>query len=326
MPTPEPEVSVIVLNYNGAKYVEGCLRTLLGNQYGNFEVLFVDNDSPDKSVEVAKRLYGRHPQVKIIQNPANLGFSMGNNVGFKKSKAKYVIVLNNDTQVPPDFISTLVDLAETDEKIGSVGCKILQPDKTVQYGPVFMNYGFVTHCNKRQTYDKPSVALANCGCATLFRKSLLDKIGGFDVYLWTDWEDHDLGFRINSAGYRCVYTPKTVVQHLGGGNYLGMSEERRIRILRNRLLCYYKNYEAKNLVWRFPMVVFKTLAVDGLYSFSKRKFGRVFWAFVGFLKLLEPISRERAQVQKLRAVSDAQIFRNCQIPERQSIFKTLRRM
>lgn len=326
MQKTEPKVSVVVLNYNGANYIKRCLTSLLQNSYNNFEVLFIDNNSPDKSVEIAKELFKNEPKIKIVENKENLGFSIGNNVGFKISNAKYVISLNNDTVVQENFIRALVDVAEQDYKIGSVGCKIVQIDNTIHYGPVYMNYGFITRSLKKQTYDKYTVNLANCGCATLFRKSLLNKIGGYDAHLWTDWEDHDLGYRINSAGYKCVYTPKTTVLHLGGGNFLGMSEERKIRITRNRLLGYYKNYETKNLLLRFPIVALKTLTADAFYWFRKGRISPVIKALSAFFKLLGPIRKEKQKVKEFRAVSDKQIFINCRIPERQSLPRTLRRL
>ncbi len=326
MQKAQPKVSVIVLNYNGANYVKGCLESLLRNSYGNFEVLFIDNNSPDKSVNIAKNLFQNEPRIKIVENKENLGFSMGNNVGFKLSKAKYVIALNNDTEVQENFIQTLVSIAESDEKVGSVGCKIVQLDGVISYGPKYMNYGFITHAVNRQTYEKTTVNLANCGCAALFRKALLDRIGGFDAYLWTDWEDHDLGYRINIAGYKCIYTPKTTVLHLGGGNYLGMSEERKIRIFRNKLLCYYRNYQTRNLLTKFPIIILKTLTMEILYFGKKGKIAAAFKGLIGFFKMLEPMAKERGQTQSTRVTSDAAIFKACRIPERQSLWKTLRRI
>jgi GT2 family glycosyltransferase len=326
MPKTEPAVSVIVLNYNGANYVKRCLESLFRNHYSNFEVLFVDNNSPDKSVNIAKQLFGNETRLKIIENKQNLGFSVGNNIGFKLSRAKYVISLNNDTEVQENFISTLVAFAELNSAVASVGCKTIQLDNTIQYGPVYMSYGFITHVQKPETYDKATVNLANCGCAVLFRKSALEEVGGFDPYLWTDWEDHDLGFRLNSAGYKCVYTPKTTVLHLGGGNYLGISRERRTRIIRNRMLCYYKNYQTKSLIGRFPVLVLKILSAESLYSFRKGEMPPLIAGFRGFLKLIGPISMERKKIRLLRKVEDKIIFQSCIIPEQQHLWRTLRRL
>jgi len=88
-----------------------------------------------------------------------------------------------------------------------------------------MSYGFIIHALQKQTYDKIIVNLANCGCAVLYRKFVIDKMGGFDPFFWADWEDHDLGYRINLAGFKSVYTPETTVLHLSGGLSLGLSEE-----------------------------------------------------------------------------------------------------
>ena len=93
-----------------------------------------------------------------------------------------------------------------------------------------------------ETYDKFVVNLANCGCASLYRKTVLDKIGMYASNFWSDWEDHDLGYRINLSGFKSVYTPKTVVFHVGGGSHkvLEHTNERFTRITRNTLFTYFK--------------------------------------------------------------------------------------
>lgn len=318
----QPRVTIIVLNYNGKEYVQRCLDSLFSNNYSNFEVFFVDNNSKDESADLAQRLYWDESRFILIRNRENFGFSIGNNIGFKHANAKYVIALNNDTKVATNFINTLVTTAESDEKIGSVGCKIVQTDGRILYGPKFMNYGFIVHARKAQTYSKSNRNLANCGCATLFRKSLIDRIGGFDPYLWTDWEDHDLGYRINLAGFKCVYTPSTTVLHLGGGNYLGLSDEREARIIRNKLYTYAKNYQAKTLIPRFPVVL--AMVVLGKAKHGK---GMQFIRGVGrFFKMSGVVIYEREQIQKLRVASDKQLFSNCKIPESQSFWQSLKQL
>jgi len=316
----KPRVAVIVLNYNGKPYVKRCLGSLFRNNYPNFEVLFVDNASPDKSAELAESLFCSEPRFTLIRNTGNLGFSVGNNVGFEQTKAKYVISLNNDTEVQEDFIETLVGIAESNDLIGSVGCKIVQLDGRVLYGPRFMNYGFIVRASDIRTYDKFTVNLANCGCATLFRKSILDKIGGFDPTFWTDWEDHDLGYRINIAGFKCVYTPLITVLHLGGGNYLGLSDERETRIIRNKLFTYAKNYQTKTLFPRFPLLL-------AMIFLGKAKHGKIIQFLKGlthFFKMSSIIRYERKQIQRARVISDKQLFSSCRIPEPQSIWKSLK--
>ena len=318
--TGPPLVTVIVLNYNGKAYIKRCLDSLFRNDYANFEVLVIDNNSADGSAEMAHQLFNTKARFTLIRNPKNLGFSAGNNIGFMRSSARYVIVLNNDTEVEKNFVKTLVNVAESDEQIGSVGCKIVQLDGRILYGPVYMSYGFIVHALDRRTYDRSIVNLANCGCATLFRKSLIDRIGGFDSYLWTDWEDHDLGYRTNIAGFKCVYTPETTVLHLGGGGYLGMSEERAIRIFRNKLLTYVKNYQAKNLLLRFSLI----LMLESLIKIKNGKSNHLFSGIAQFLRMVKPIVSERKEVQKNRSVSDNDIFTKCSLPERMSFWISLK--
>ena len=320
LPKTKPRVTVIVLNYNGKAYVRRCLGSIFRNNYSNFEVFFIDNNSADGSAEIALRLFHSESRFSLIRNKENLGFSVGNNIGFKRTKAKYVIVLNNDTEVAENFIETLVNIAESDERVGSVGCKIMQLDGRVLYGPVFMNYGFIVRALDSRIYDKFTVDLANCGCATLFRKSVIDDIGGFDPNLWTDWEDHDFGFRINIAGFKCVYTPLTTVLHLGGGNYLGLSDERETRIVRNKLFTYAKNYQARTLFARFPLV----LVILFLGKIKHGKGLQFLRGLLRFFKLAKPIIRERKQVQKTRVISDDHIFSSCRVLEPQSFWKSMK--
>lgn len=319
MQKEEPPVAVIVLNYNGAAYVNRCLHSIFRNHYSNFEVIFVDNNSSDGSVELASNLFSSNPRFTIIQNSKNFGFSMGNNIGFRHAKGKYVIVLNNDAEVQRSFISELVTVAESDEKIGSVGCKIVQLDGSIRYGPVYMNQGFIVNAHSPKTYDKFTINLANCGCAALYRKSVIGKIGGFDPIFWADWEDHDLGYRMNLSGFKSVYTPKTTVLHLGGGLSLGISKEWYMRIIRNILLTYVKNYEVKNLILRLPLVIIISTAKRVLWVTVKKKmcFFLFHW-FFDFLKKIRSILIARKSVQRLRVVSDNYIFKTTKIPERMS--------
>jgi GT2 family glycosyltransferase len=308
----------------------------MNQSYPNYEVILVDNGSTDGSVDYVQENF---PTVKVIRNSENLGFCQGNNIGFRFAKGKYVIVLNNDTITAGNFIQELVKVAESDEKIGSVGCKIVQLDGSIKYGPAFTFKGFVQPMASPESVEMFSPNLANCGCAVLYRKSLIDKIGGFDPYFWSDWEDHDLGYRINLAGYKSVHTPRTYVIHLGGVSYTKgkpnkiIPPDRLSRVIRNMLFVHFKNYETCNLILRFPLFmlilmlkgialpyfneicliikkIFPNIHIYHDFGSSERRvwylaFFKGFWKF---LRDLKPIARERHVVQKMRIVSDRQIF------------------
>ena len=123
-----PQVSIIILNYNGIKFVERCLKSVLNTDYPLFEVIFVDNGSTDGSPELVQKLFGEDKRLRIILNKENLGFTGGNNVGIKMSKGEYIVLLNNDTEVPSDWLRQLVLVMEKRRDIGMAQPAILYMD------------------------------------------------------------------------------------------------------------------------------------------------------------------------------------------------------
>lgn len=345
MKMDKPRVSVIVLNWNGKHFLEKCLGSLLNQDCSDFEVLLVDNGSTDSSVEFVRNTFGEDSRLRIVALSENYGFSEGNNIGFKHAKGKYVISLNNDTEVQPNFVEELVKVAESDEKIGSVGCKIVNYDGSAGYGPVFTNKGFIGLFLfagdiklVRRRWEKVcsmySTNLANCGCAVLYRKKVLEIVGGFDEDFWSDWEDHDLGFRISLAGFKSVYTPKTAVFHAGAGSE-GFSAKRSVRIVRNMLVTYIKNYEPENVATRFMLFLFILLPITHIAHIflnewrifrkgaplslellieRRQGYSALFKAYASFLHMLPFFILKRKKVQKLRKVSDRVIFSRTKMP------------
>ena len=335
MDNKRPIASVIVLNWNGKRFLGKCIASLLEQDFTDYEVLLVDNGSVDNSVELVHEEFGNNPRLRIVKLGYNYGFSKGNNLGIKYANGKYVIILNNDTEVKPNFVSKLVAVAESSGDIASVSCKIMHYDGSVWFGQYFTNGGFIvpffTQGFSTQylncIYNQSSQNLANSGCAVLYRKSVIDKIEGFDEDFWTDWEDYDLGFRTNLAGFKSVYIPEFLVVHLGGGS-AGSSPERYVRIYRNMLFTYFKNYDTKDLLTRFPLFLFALLptlhvgwilhrlitrppdfhrnqSLQYLLSLDK--------SIIGFLLNLKIFARKRYFTQRLRKVSDSAIFSNTRL-------------
>jgi GT2 family glycosyltransferase len=324
--------SVIVLNWNGKRFLSKCIASLLEQNFAEYEVLLIDNGSVDNSVEMVHRDFGDNPRLRIVKLGCNYGFSKGNNIGIKHANGKYVIVLNNDTEVKPNFVSELVRVAESENNSASVSCKIMHYDGTVWFGQYFTNGGFIvpffTQAFSTQylnrIYNQSSQNLANSGCAVLYKKSVIEKIEGFDEDFWTDWEDYDLGFRTNLAGFKSVYTPEFLVVHLGGGS-AGSSPERYVRIYRNMLFTYFKNYDTKNLMTRFPLFLFALLPLFHVGWILHRLITRppdfhrnqslqyllsLDKGIISFLFNLKVFTRKRYFTQRLRKVSDSAIFSN----------------
>jgi GT2 family glycosyltransferase len=335
MENNRPIASVIVLNWNGKRFLGKCIASLLNQNASNYEVLLVDNGSADNSVELIRKNFGGDPRLRIVELGYNYGFSKGNNLGIKSAVGKYVIVLNNDTEVKPNFVSKLVSVAESDSNVASVSCKIKHYDGTIWFGQYFTNGGFIvpffTQGFSTQylncVYEQSSQNLANSGCAVLYKKSVIEKIQGFDEDFWTDWEDYDLGFRTNLAGFKSVYTPEFLVVHLGGGS-AGSSPKRYVRIYRNMLFTYFKNYDSKDLLTRFPLFLFVMLPIlhvgwlvhrlltrppDFQINQSLQYLLSLDKGMIGFLSNLRLFAQKRYLTQQLRKISDSTIFSNTRL-------------
>lgn len=216
----EPMVSIVIPVFNQIKYTYKCLKSILKNsQDVSYEIIIGDDVSSDGTKFISSYVKG----INVVRNEINLCFLKNCNNAARIAKGKYVLFLNNDTEVCEGWLSSLVDLIEKDETIGMVGSKLVYPDGSLQEaGGVIHNDG--TACNYGNTGD-PLRADFNyvrdvdyiSGASIMIDKKLWDKIGGFDEYFAPAYcEDSDLAFQVRKNGYRVVYQPKSVVIHYEG--------------------------------------------------------------------------------------------------------------
>jgi GT2 family glycosyltransferase len=215
-----PKVSVLLLNLNGYRDTRDCLESLRQVTYSNFDVRVVDNGSADDSAE---RLLQEFPDVTFLHSQQNLGFTGGNNLGIEEALrhgADYVLLLNNDTVVDPVFLSLLVEMAETDAKIGVVGPKIYYASdrKRIWYAGGLANYWGCHHFGLDELEIDERFSRAGetgfiSGCAMLVKSRVFAEVGLLDDKLFSYHEDTDFCMRARKAGYRCVFVPAGVVWH-----------------------------------------------------------------------------------------------------------------
>jgi len=325
----------MILTYNGLANLKACLDSANLSTYPNLDVYVIDDGGSDGS---SKFVTSNYPHAKLIRLDSNVGFATAYDTAVKVVKADYVVLLNDDTQVAKGFVQELVEKAESNENVGSVGCKVVALEESRRYGPVFFTGNglfigplfFGSTIGKRalySIYETDTECVASSAAAVLYRKPLIDLIGLFDSDYWADWEDHDLGFRICLAGYRNLYTPRTRALHKGAATYGSVdSRERVIRTIRNMLFTYVKNYEARNIVVRFFPLLFGIIPYRELIvilenevallcgSDSDRRkeirrtymsFPEAYWRFiVGLRRTLE----KRQIVQSHRRTADADII------------------
>jgi GT2 family glycosyltransferase len=200
--------SVIIANWNGREFLSECLDSLAVQTFADFEVLLVDNGSSDGSLALVREHY---PQVRIVSLNENTGFARGNNLGFSAASGEYLLTLNNDTRAEPGWLAALVAAADADPSVGMVGsriCSYQEPEVLDSIGVAVCIDGMSRAAFRRQHCDvlgRGGVVeiLLPSACAALYRRAMLDEIGGFDEDFFAYCEDTDLGLRGRSpAGER----------------------------------------------------------------------------------------------------------------------------
>lgn len=255
-----PLCSIIILNYNSKLYLKNCLDSLMKQTYPNFEIIVVDNASTDDSLKIMKN----YPKIKLIKNKSNLGFAGGNNVGIRSSKGKYVVFIDSDTLVDKNCISELIKVAEMDEKIGVVGCKVYyllagnQKSNILQYAGgklhKFLNfYLFTTKIGNTKKdlgqYEKIKEVDFAHGCAFLIKKSMTDKIGLMDEKYFLYGEETDLHYRAKEVGYKIFYAPEAKIWHFGSPGIGKISYKKTYYITRSNIRLVLKLYEWYWVAW-----------------------------------------------------------------------------
>lgn len=212
------KVTILLVNYNGRKYLEKCIESLYKQTYKNMSVLIVDNCSDDGSVKFLKE---RYPNIEIIVCPENYGFAKGNNIGIKcalKRGTDYVMLLNVDTTIDSHLLEYMVHDAGQDV----VTVPTIYRDRRymkIWYAGGEMDYakGDSSHIVKGGNYSVREVSFA-CGCCVLIHKKIFDKIGVFDENYYLYYEDTDWSLRCIKGGIKIKYVPKAKMWHKIGGS------------------------------------------------------------------------------------------------------------
>jgi len=251
-----PSVSVIVICWNNKKFLEDCFSSISAQTYRDFEAILADNASLDDSVEFMMKNY---PFVRIIQNKKNLGFAEGNNVAMrlvlKENKSKYILILNPDTILEPEFLENMVNAADRNSSIGAFAPKMLvmnRKDRISSAGGdcVFRcgdNLSRMFYFDDNESH-KEEFVFGPSGAAALYRVDMLREIGLYDKFLFTYYEDVDLNFRIQKSGWRAMYVPDAVMYHYHSGSLNEFNPYKVYLLNRNKYLVILKNYPIKLMI------------------------------------------------------------------------------
>lgn len=225
MANQPPLVSVIIPNWNGARFLPTCLAALRAQTYSHLETILVDNGSQDESLALTRRDF---PEVSIVALPGNRGLTGAINAGLERARGEIIVPLNNDTEVAPAWAEALVAALSRYPEAGIAASKMLLFDERNRLHSAGDGFGAdgvplnrgVWQLDEGQ-FDDDTFIFGGCAGAAAYRRAMLADIGPFDEDLFMYCEDVDLNWRAQLAGYRCVFAPEAVVYHhlsaSGGG-------------------------------------------------------------------------------------------------------------
>ncbi|MBN9391122.1 MAG: glycosyltransferase family 2 protein [Chloroflexi bacterium] len=291
--TSQPLVSLILLNWNQPHFTLACLESLNKLTYSNYNVVIVDNGSGDNSLaQLEAVLGGLRFEVTLIANSKNEGFAEGNNIGIRhalRNGAAYVLLLNNDTEVAPDFLEPLVQMAESDPQIGITGPKIYyfdDPDRIWSAGGLITKDGW-TH---QLGVNEPNIPAFNSlrqvdyvtGCAMLVKRQAIEKAGMLDPRFFAYYEETDWCVRVKRAGFSIWYVPQSVLWHKISLKARDLSPRYVYYMTRNRLL-FLRNLGKHPLVvwWSLLTVDLRTVVAWSIWKRHKAARPLRKWRLIG---------------------------------------------
>lgn len=264
------KVAVVILNYNGQKFLETFLPSVVIHNDG-YEIIVADNASTDDSVNLLKTKFA---DIKIIQLANNDGFAGGYNNALKEIEAEYYILLNSDVEVTPNWTKSIIDLMDTDKSIAACQPKILSYQQKTHFeyagaaggyidwlgypfcrGRIFDSY----EEDKGQYNDTKEIFWATGACMFV-RAEIFQQLNGFDTNFFAHMEEIDLCWRIKNQGNRILYSSASTVYHVGGGTLHKSNPRKTFLNYRNGLAMLYKNLPSNRLF----STIFLRLILDGI--------------------------------------------------------------
>ncbi|MBI4683933.1 MAG: glycosyltransferase family 2 protein [Nitrospirae bacterium] len=317
-----PLVSVIILNYNGRDYIEECLNSVFDQTYKSIEIIVVDNASKDGSKEILKDKY--RSKIKLIENPANLGFAEGNNVGLKNASGEFIALLNNDAIANKRWLEELISgFQRCDASFGMWASKILFYDDQRMIdtaGHLIYPDGLNRGRGKGEIdigqYDKEEEVFFPSGCAALYRKNMLDEIGFFDPDFFAYGDDTDVGLKARLSGWKCLYMPGAVVYHHSSATAGRYSPMKAYLVERNRVWILIKYFPLRYILLspfytglRWILQLYGAISGTGAAGrftgeYSLLKLAIVFLrAYIDAIKGLAKMIKKRIRMRKIKKMN-----------------------
>ena len=303
-------VNVIIVNWNGRRFLSECIEGLRQQVYRSFSITLVDNGSNDGSIDFIARHY---PEVRTIALSKNLGFSAANNIALKEAQTEYVALLNNDAVPNPFWLMKLMEALESHPEAGFAASKMVFYDNREiidRAGDAYTRAGtglLRGRAESANRYNKEEWIFGACAGAALYRTEMLKETGLFDEDFFLLYEDVDLSFRAQLRGYKCLYVPEAIVYHKGSGSIIYDSSMSVYYSHRNLEWVYIKNMPARLI----PRTILTHAIYDiaSFFFFLTRGRGKDFIkAKRDALKGLKNTLQKRWQIQHNKEVDDEYVW------------------
>ena len=314
-------VSVLITTYNSAQFLEACLESLVQQIYKPLEVIIVDNASSDGTREL---LANAGAGITVIYNDTNIGFAAAQNQAARLAKGIWLLSLNPDVVLSPDFVAKAVECGNVDPRTGVVCGKLLRwmPDESPEFSQIIDSTGIYFLPNLRHLdrgagapdhgqFERMEYVFGATGAAALYRRSMVDDVSVngefFDEQFFAYREDADLAWRAQLMGWRCLYTPEAVGWHVRR-----VTPERRSELpteinwhsVKNRFLMRAKNISLPLYVKYFVPITVRDIQVIGYCLFVDRRLAS---ALTAVWKCRGEARKKRHAVQSRRCISDGEL-------------------
>lgn len=302
-------VSVVIPNYNGEKYIKGCLDSLMKQSLKADEIIIVDNNSTDNSLEIIKEY---KDYIKLICLKENHGFSVAVNEGIKASRSEFVTLLNNDTELEENWLKELVKCISKEKRIFSCCSKMIRYDNKDIIDDAGDEYTILGWARKIgdgkniSQYTEEKEVFSSCAGAAIYRKSILDEIGYFDENFFAYLEDLDISYRAKVYGYINYYCPSAKVYHIGSATSGSKHNDFKVRLAaRNNIFLIYKNMPNVQIILNLIFILMGII-IKGIY-FTIKGLGKAY-----FKGLHEGI-KNRGRIKRIKVDNNFRKYKRIEI-------------
>jgi GT2 family glycosyltransferase len=271
-----PLISIIILNWNGEKFIKECIDSVLNTEYSQMEIIIVDNGSTDTSLKI---INSYSDSLRLIAHSQNLGFAAGMNSGINAAQGEFVVTLNNDLVVDKNWLQRPVEILRAYPEVGIISCRqmVYGTDDTIDIvfskpSPYLLPVpvGSDQKYSEHPEYHIEREVSGASGASVIYRKALLEQVGIFDERFFAYHEESDLQARARKSGWKCMYVPSAVVYHMGSRSFGKLSRTFHYYHERNRWWYIVKNFSVLKILIHLPWLIIMELRLIRVITFKSK--------------------------------------------------------